>query len=178
MLLEKNQWNRINRRLWHEKKKKHFKKAGCMRWFGKKKKQAVYQELWSAEYIQSERLDPGIVDAQLPVDPRAFDAGEDAQVGGEPRRVWEKQGEQQSGEVTEDEGERAHEGERRKGWRTVPGRKNPWSKKIMSAACEPILKRPRVMLGVNARVAWRVWSTGGSTQWPGCNQMCPKCVQP
>lgn len=90
----------------------------------KLKKQAVYQELWGAEHIQSERLDPGIVHAQLPVDPRAFDAGEDAQVGGEPCRVWEKQGERQSGALSEDEGERAHEGERRKGWCTVPGWKN------------------------------------------------------
>lgn len=49
----------------------------------------IYQELWGAEYVQSERLDPGVVDSQLPVDPRTFDAGEDAQVGGEPRRVWE-----------------------------------------------------------------------------------------
>lgn len=28
------------------------------------------------------------MDAQLPVDPRTLDAGEDAQVGGEPRGVW------------------------------------------------------------------------------------------
>lgn len=75
----------------------------------RQKKQAVYQELWGAEYIQSERLDPGIVDAQLPVDPRAFDAGEDAQVGGEPCRVWEKQVEQQSGQPMEDGGKRREE---------------------------------------------------------------------
>lgn len=118
MFLQKNQWNGTNRRLWHDIKNKHFKKSRSHEAI-RQKKRAVYQELWGAEYIQSERLDPGIVDAQLPVDPRAFDAGEDAQVGGEPRRVWEKQGEQQSGELTEDEGER------RKGWRTVPVRKNP-----------------------------------------------------
>lgn len=28
------------------------------------------------------------MDAQLPVDPRTLNAGEDAQVGGEPRGVW------------------------------------------------------------------------------------------
>lgn len=48
------------------------------------------------------------------------------------------------------------------------GGKTPGAK-IMSAACEPIL-----MLGVNARVVWRVWSTGGSTQWPGWSVI--KCV--
>lgn len=38
------------------------------------------------------------MDAQLPVDPRTLDAGEDAQVGGEPRGVWERGRElQQSG---------------------------------------------------------------------------------
>lgn len=44
----------------------------------------IYQELRGAEYIQSQRLDPGVVDSQLPVDPRTLDAGENAQVGGQP----------------------------------------------------------------------------------------------
>ena len=43
-----------------------------------------YQELGGAEHVQRERLDPGVVDPQLPVDPRALDARQDAQVGGEP----------------------------------------------------------------------------------------------
>lgn len=50
----------------------------------------IYQELWGAEYIQGERLDPGVVDSQLPVDPWTFNAREDAQVGGQPRGVWER----------------------------------------------------------------------------------------
>lgn len=37
-----------------------------------------YQELRGAEKVQSEGLDPGVVDAQLPVDTGALDAGEDA----------------------------------------------------------------------------------------------------
>lgn len=37
-----------------------------------------YQELGGAEKVQGEGLDPGVVDAQLPVDTRALDAGEDA----------------------------------------------------------------------------------------------------
>lgn len=37
-----------------------------------------YQELRGAEKVQSEGLDPGVVDAQFPVDTRALDAGEDA----------------------------------------------------------------------------------------------------
>lgn len=48
----------------------------------------IYQELWGAEYIQSEGLDPGVVDSQLPVDPWTFNTGEDTQVGGQPRGVW------------------------------------------------------------------------------------------
>lgn len=36
------------------------------------------------------------MDAKLPVDPRALDAGEDAQVGGEPRGVW-RDGERNAG---------------------------------------------------------------------------------
>lgn len=47
----------------------------------------IYQELGGAEHVQSEGLDPGVVDSELPVDPRTFNTGEDAQVGGQPRRV-------------------------------------------------------------------------------------------
>ena len=43
-----------------------------------------YQELGGAEHVQGERLDPGVVDPQLPVDPRALDTRQDAQVGREP----------------------------------------------------------------------------------------------
>lgn len=60
-------------------------KTGEMRWFSQA---ASYQELWGAEYIQSEGLDPGVVDSQLPVDPRTLNTCEDAQVGGQPGRVW------------------------------------------------------------------------------------------
>ena len=50
----------------------------------------TYQELGGAEHVQRERLDPGVVDPQLPVDPRALDAHQDAQVGGQPGGVWER----------------------------------------------------------------------------------------
>lgn len=43
------------------------------------------QELGGAEDVKCEGLDSGVMDAQLSVDPRTLDAGQDAQVGGEPR---------------------------------------------------------------------------------------------
>lgn len=43
-----------------------------------------YQKLRGAQEIQSERLDPGVVDAKLSVNARALDAGQDAQIGGKP----------------------------------------------------------------------------------------------
>lgn len=97
-----------------------------MRWMDKKEggRGVIYQELWGAEYVQSERLDPGVVDPQLPVDPRTFNAGEDAQVGGEPRRVWGK--EEESQDQTGEEVMRTQEGESdENGWCTVP---EHWSK--------------------------------------------------
>ena len=51
---------------------------------------ATYQELGGAQHVQRERLDPGVVDPQLTVDPRALDAHQDAQVGGQPGGVWER----------------------------------------------------------------------------------------
>lgn len=48
-----------------------------------------YQQLGRAQDVQGERLHPGVVHAQLAVDARALDAGQDAQVGGEPRGVCE-----------------------------------------------------------------------------------------
>ena len=58
--------------------------------YGNKTPSVTYQELWGAEDIQSEGLDPGVVDSQLSVDPWTFNTGQDAQVGGQPRRVWAK----------------------------------------------------------------------------------------
>lgn len=40
-----------------------------------------YQELRGAQEVQSERLDPGVMNAQLSVDARALYTGEDAQIG-------------------------------------------------------------------------------------------------
>ncbi len=85
---------------------------------------AIYQELWGAEYVQSEGLDPGVVDSQLPVDPRTFNTGEDAQVGGQPRRVWEKRKgtsrQWREGEVNDTRGIR---GRNEYGWHAVLGQK-------------------------------------------------------
>ena len=44
----------------------------------------AYQELGGSQEVQVQGLDPGVVDAHLPVDPRALDADQDSQVGGEP----------------------------------------------------------------------------------------------
>lgn len=51
----------------------------------------IYQELWGTEHIQGEWLDPGVVDSKLPVDPWTLNAGENSQVGGQPRWVWERE---------------------------------------------------------------------------------------
>lgn len=87
-----------------------------MRWFSKA---ASYQELWGAEYVQSEGLDPGVVDSQLPVDPRTLNACEDAEVGGQPGRVWkgEKSREKLNGD-------------------TVPGQKPLEQKEFLKHGCQ------------------------------------------
>lgn len=50
-----------------------------------------YQKLRGAEEIQSEWLDPGVVDAKLSVDAGALYAGQDAQIGGKPCWIWDAQ---------------------------------------------------------------------------------------
>lgn len=40
-----------------------------------------YQKLRGAQEVQSERLDPGVVNTQLSVDARALDTGQNAQIG-------------------------------------------------------------------------------------------------
>lgn len=44
----------------------------------------TYQELRGAQQVKSERLDPGVVDAQFSVDARALDTSQDAQIGRQP----------------------------------------------------------------------------------------------
>lgn len=82
----------LERDFLQEKSMKRVKSNGMEKWRkgGRGDQLAIYQELWGTEDIQCERLDPGVVDSQLPVDSRALDAGEDAQVGGQPRRVWKR----------------------------------------------------------------------------------------
>lgn len=50
----------------------------------------TYQELWGSQDIQSERLDPGVMDAHLPVDPRTLNADEHTQVSGQPSGPWKQ----------------------------------------------------------------------------------------
>lgn len=94
----------------------------------------IYQELWGAEYVQSEGLDPGVVDSQLPVDPRTFDAGKDAQIGGQPRWVWERE---KGGKMTHE----GKEAEMNTGEMLSLGKKTSKAK-VISAAREPTLMCP------------------------------------
>lgn len=50
-----------------------------------------YQKLRGAQEIQSEWLDPRVVDAKLSVNARALYAGQDAQIGGKPCWIWDAQ---------------------------------------------------------------------------------------
>lgn len=50
-----------------------------------------YQKLRSAQEIQSQWLDPWVVDAKLSVDARALYAGQDAQIGRQPCWIWDAQ---------------------------------------------------------------------------------------
>ena len=47
----------------------------------------THQQLGGAQLVQLHGLDAGDVDAHLPVDPGALDAGQDAQVSGQPLGV-------------------------------------------------------------------------------------------
>lgn len=87
----------------------------------------IYQELWGAEYIQSERLDPGVVDSQLPVDPRTFNTGEDAQVGGQPRWVWEAEKARNCQKKWREEQGKQHMREKREKWIWLT--RCPWAKR-------------------------------------------------
>lgn len=48
------------------------------------------QELWCAEDVQRERLNSGVVHSQFSVNPGAFYAGQNSQVGGQPCGPWRK----------------------------------------------------------------------------------------
>lgn len=45
----------------------------------------THQQLRRPQNVQLQTLDPGVMDAHLPVDPWTLDADQDAEVGGEPR---------------------------------------------------------------------------------------------
>lgn len=44
----------------------------------------THQQLGGPQDVQVQTLDPGVVDAHLPVDPRALDADQHPEVGGQP----------------------------------------------------------------------------------------------
>lgn len=47
-----------------------------------------YQQLWGAQQVQSEGLNPGVMDPQIPVNARTFDTRQNAKVGGQPGGFW------------------------------------------------------------------------------------------
>lgn len=48
-----------------------------------------YKKLRGAQQVQSERLDPRVMDSQLSVDAWALDTGQDAQIGRQPCWIWD-----------------------------------------------------------------------------------------